>query len=421
MRVVPLVHSYPPEFRGGTEACVETLATAQLARGDEPLVISGSDVRLGSGPQGNGAAEEVSRELVGHLPVWRLRRRLEENYSVDARLPRMGELVLRLLEECDPAVVHLHHTLNLTSDLASRIRSAGIPVVATLHDYTLVCARFFLARPDGESCASHFPLPSRRCFECVLPDFSGGAEQLEHELRDKAACAPVEAEALSFAIVPSQLAAKHWEQSGLFRAGQIEVVPHAPGIGGSKARHSPVEGRLRLGTWGHLAPAKGVHDLLEALHELPSQAVSLRVFGAPTDPAYGEELQKLAEGLDVTFAGAYRTEDLREAAAEMDLAVFPSRAEETFGLVVAEARALGIPVVTSDRGALPEGVGPAGTSVAAASPRALAALLREVLENPSRLATWRAATAQEMLNPASHADIVDDVYQRAIHTQRESR
>ena len=421
MRVVHLVHSYPPEFRGGTEACVETLAAAQLARGDEPLVISGSDVRMESGARAGGVADEVSREHVGHIPVWRLRRRPEENYSVDARLPRMGDLVLRLLEESGPAVVHLHHTLNLTSDLASRILSAGIPVVATLHDYTLVCARFFLVRPDGESCASHFPLPSRRCFECVLPDFPGGAEQLEHELRDKAACAPVEAEALSSAIVPSQLAAKHWEQSGLFRAHQLEVVPHAPGIGGSKALHSPVEGRLRLGTWGHLAPTKGVHDLLEALRELPSKAVSLRVFGAPTDPAYGEELKKLAEGLDVTFTGSYRSEELREAAAGIDLAVFPSRAEETFGLVVAEARALGIPVVTSDRGALPEGVGSAGASVAAASPQALADLLREILEDPSRLAAWRAATAQELLDPASHADLVDAVYQRAIDTYRESR
>jgi glycosyltransferase involved in cell wall biosynthesis len=411
---VHLVHSYPPEFRGGTEACVETLATAQLARGDEPLVITGSDIRSESG----GASGDVLREEVGLVPVWRVRRREDENYSVDARLPRLGDLVLRLLEEVSPSVVHLHHTLNLTADLASRVSGAGYPVVATLHDFTLVCARFFLSRPDGESCAGHFPLPSRRCFDCVLPDFPGGAEQLEHELRDKTALAPREAAALSTALVPSRLVAERWRRSGLFRDDQLELLPHAPGVRKPSRPHRPGDGRLRLATWGHLAPAKGVHDLLLALRELSGERVSLRIFGAATDEDHERVLRTAAEGLDVQFHGAYDADDIREAAPDIDLAVFPSRAEETFGLVVAEARAFGLPVVTSDRGALPESVGAAGTSVPAAAPAELAALLRALLADPSRLESWRAATAQQLLDPAAHADRVDTVYQRALAAAR---
>lgn len=417
MRVVHLVHSYPPEFRGGTEACVETLAAAQLARGDEPLVIAGSDVRS----DGGGVSADVLRGEVGMVPVWRVRRRQAENYSVDARLPRIAGLVLRLLEEAAPAVVHLHHTLNLSADLASRVAEAGYPVVATLHDFTLVCARFFLARPDGESCAGHFPLPSRRCFDCVLPDFPGGAEQLEHELRDKTALAPREAAAMSTALVPSRLVAERWRRSGLFRDEQLELLPHAPGMAGPARPHRPEAGRLRLATWGHLAPAKGVHDLLLALRELPAERVSLRVFGAATDEAHERQLTAAAEGLDVRFHGAYEAEDIRAAAPDVDLAVFPSRAEETFGLVVAEARALGLPVVTSDRGALPEGVGAAGTTVPAAAPAELARLLQQLLADPTRLLSWRAASAQQLLDPAAHADRVDSVYQRALAAARPAR
>ena len=40
--------------------------------------------------------------------------------------------------------------------------------------------------------------------------------------------------------------------------------------------------------------------------------------------------------------------------AEVDLAVFPSRVAESFGLVAAEAMAAGTPYVVSDAGALPE-------------------------------------------------------------------
>ena len=43
----------------------------------------------------------------------------------------------------------------------------------------------------------------------------------------------------------------------------------------------------------------------------------------------------------------------------VDLAVFPSTAAESFGLVAAEAMAAGVPFVTTDVGALPEVVGPA--------------------------------------------------------------
>ena len=43
---------------------------------------------------------------------------------------------------------------------------------------------------------------------------------------------------------------------------------------------------------------------------------------------------------------------------QVDLAVFPSRVAESFGLVVAEAMAAGVPFVISDAGALPEVAGP---------------------------------------------------------------
>lgn len=47
-----------------------------------------------------------------------------------------------------------------------------------------------------------------------------------------------------------------------------------------------------------------------------------------------------------------------ELFAQIDVAVFPSRVQESFGLVVAEAMAAGVPFVISDAGALPEVAGP---------------------------------------------------------------
>ena len=121
-----------------------------------------------------------------------------------------------------------------------------------------------------------------------------------------------------------------------------------------------------------------------------------------------------AEGLDVSFGGRYEAHDLRHIAQHADLAVFPSRAEETFGLVVAEARAVGLPVIVSDRGALHEGVGSAGTSFAAADPQALATVLRALLDDPERLASWASAARSDLLAPAEHADVLAALYARAL-------
>jgi glycosyltransferase involved in cell wall biosynthesis len=71
------------------------------------------------------------------------------------------------------------------------------------------------------------------------------------------------------------------------------------------------------------------------------------------------------------------------------LLVLPSF-HEGFGLPVLEAMSLGIPVVTSNRGALPEVVGDAGLTVDAEDRRALGDAIHAVLTDRNRAATMRA-------------------------------
>ena len=70
-----------------------------------------------------------------------------------------------------------------------------------------------------------------------------------------------------------------------------------------------------------------------------------------------------------------------ELFAQVDLAVFPSRVAESFGLVAAEAMAAGVPFVVSDAGALPEVAGPDHPWVARAGDADdLAAVITRALE-----------------------------------------
>ena len=248
-----MVHQFPPEFRGGTEACVQALGAAQARAGLRPVIVCGSDERDAEG--------RIARDEVDGLPVYRVLRRPGENYSMDHRQARVAEQVVALIDGLAPDVVHLHHVLNLSGDLGARLVSAGHALTATLHDFTTVCARFFLARPDGDSCREHFPLPSERCVECVLPDFPAGRQALGIETRARAATAAAEAAACGAVIVPSRFVAAAWERSGLFarqrRDGCWHVLPHAVEAPAQLPRPRPRgDGRLVLATWGHLAPAK---------------------------------------------------------------------------------------------------------------------------------------------------------------------
>jgi glycosyltransferase involved in cell wall biosynthesis len=407
VRVVHVLHQFPPEFRGGTEVCVETLATEQQRRGDSVLVVAGSGVRDREGV--------VRRERVGGLDVARVLRRPGENFSMDDRHERVAGQVVEAIAAFRPDVVHVHHLQNLSADLGARLSAAGLPVVATLHDFLLVCARFFLLRPDGVSCAEAFPLPALpRCVDCTLPDFPAGRAALEHETRAKQATAAAEAGALRLAIAPSEVVRSRWLRSGLFPAEKLVLLPHpAPRPAAAPAPpRDRRDGRLVLTTWGHLAPAKGLLDVLEAMRLLRDPRVALVALGEPVDAAHAEELLDAAEGLDVSFRGRYAPADLAALRGEADLAVFPSRAEETFGLVVAEARALGFPVAVSDRGALPERVGAAGAVLPAADPPLWAHLFQALLADPAPLAEWAAGAATDLLAPDAHARAVADLYAR---------
>ena len=108
-------------------------------------------------------------------------------------------------------------------------------------------------------------------------------------------------------------------------------------------------------------PGKGHDVLLDALALLNGLRWSCTCVGSlDRDPAFAERLRRRAlnDGLDgrVRFSGPRTRADLAGSYRAADLLVLPSRAE-TYGMVVTEALAHGLPVVASDVGGVPEALG----------------------------------------------------------------
>ncbi len=140
------------------------------------------------------------------------------------------------------------------------------------------------------------------------------------------------------------------------------------------------EGALVALLPGRLTRLKGHGVLIEAMRRLADMNLVAVFIGSDRSrEAYRRELESLAEGLPARFAD--HTDNMAVAYAASDVVVSASVRPESFGRVLAEGGAMGLPVVSSDLGAAREIVrhGETGWLVPPGNPAALAEGIRKAL------------------------------------------
>lgn len=177
-----------------------------------------------------------------------------------------------------------------------------------------------------------------------------------------------------------------WTRSELISRSLVhprDVVTAYPGTDPAPATiTSRVGGRLLC--VGVVAPHKGQDVLVRAIAHLKevSEWTCTFVGSLTTAPDFVAHLKQTVRGEQlatrVSFVGTLAGRELDVAYGRADLVVAPSRAE-SFGMVVAEALARGIPVVASRVGGIAEALSNSGAGilVPADDPVALETVLRE--------------------------------------------
>lgn len=163
---------------------------------------------------------------------------------------------------------------------------------------------------------------------------------------------------------------------------RVHVVP--PGVDTAELASGSFGG-TNLVCIANVTPRKGQGLLAEALKKLPDLSWTCECVGAiRRETRYVERLRRHTLGNRFTLTGPRTGEALEATYAAADLLVLPSRAE-TYGMVVTEALARGIPVLATEVDALPDTLGqsPDGTVPGMLVPgddvTALAAALRRWL------------------------------------------
>ncbi len=232
-------------------------------------------------------------------------------------------------------------------------------------------------------------LPSRAAAPVVTIhdlDFLAHPERTTAEIRrDYPALVRAHAHRAAHIIVNSHYTARQVENELRVPAARMTVCypgvpdwPRPPRAAADRRR----EHVLFLGT---LEERKNIGMLLAAYRDLvnrrPDTLPLVLAGGARPEAApWLEEIRRppLAGRVrHVGYVAAEQRQDLFESAA---LLVMPSL-HEGFGMPVLEAMSLGVPVVVSDRGALPEVVGEAGLIVDPTNPDALSAAIERMLND----------------------------------------
>ena len=421
LRVLHVVHDYLPRHQAGSELYVAALARAQRALGQHPTVFAAA---FAPGiPQG-----ALQWRTHAGVPVVEVVNNWEaasfpETYDAVGLHAAFGHV----LDAVEPHVVHVHNLLNLALGLPAMVRARDIAVVATLHDYTLVCPSGGqrIHRRESHLCRTIDPARCARCFAespfhaqwqfgrtagtlppgrvrqfaarlARIPIVATTGRTVARGIRETPVTEADIIRRLDAArdafghfqrvVAPSQSLADEYRALG-FPRDRIEVSDYGFAALDGVCRTPLPSTPPRIGFMGTLVWHKGADILIDAARLVPS-AFTLQLHGDEhVFPEYTRELRARAAGLPVEFRGRFNHDEVAAVLAGLDVLVVPSRWLENSPLVIHEAFMAGVPVVASAIGGIPDllGGGKHGVLVPPDDPPALAAALGELLEAPHRL------------------------------------
>ena len=200
---------------------------------------------------------------------------------------------------------------------------------------------------------------------------------------------------MDLVFVPSGSTAEELHQKGV-DPSKLRLYPrgvdvkrfHPSKRNGVLEKRYQVKDGLKLLYVGRVSKEKNLQLLATVFKTLIPSHPELKLFIVGDGP-YLEEMRREMYGTPCIFTGYLAGEELAEVYASCDLFVFPSTTD-TFGNVVLEAQASGLPVIVTDSGGPRESIidGETGSIVPGDDEESLRQSINLLLADPDRLRRW---------------------------------
>jgi len=365
VKILILNTLYTPHVLGGAERSVQNLAEALVEQDIEVVVAS----TVG---RGRAAANVINGVKAVYLPISNLYwpfdgaaraptlRKLW--HLIDIYDPGMQAGLARLIRDERPSILHTNNLQGISVAAWHAARAARVPILHTLRDYYLTCARCSRYR-HGKNC-------ERTCWSC-LPSF----------LARRQASA-----AVTGVVGVSRFILDHHRKTGLFANASFHtVIPHGVSPAPVANRPSTSAPRLTFGYLGRLIPAKGIEMLLDAFAARRPGGWELLIAGEGDEDYRHSLRQRHAKLVNRNAIRFLDWMDSAEFFAQVDIVIVPSRWQEPSARVIVEAAAHGVAVVAARSGGTPEQIedGVTGLLFDPDDPTMLGNLIDRVLQEPA--------------------------------------
>lgn len=372
MKIGIVSNLYPPDARGGAELVAQRVADALYERGHEVFVLTTQPydgLRSLFARVRERTLEVVYRffplnvyylENDGRIPfflrlIWHL---------LDLWSPWSRAVTRHVIKDESPDVIITHNLKGIGVSIAREIQRHGVPHIHTLHDVQLSVPSGLLIAGEEDSFLNRSFL--RRWYEAVVKHQMGTPELV---------------------VSPSKFLADFYVSRGMFTDSRMEILPN-PLPPGNRPELPQMRPRMRTRFLfvGQLEMHKGVHLLLQAMDELGDD-VELHFAG---DGSLAEFVCERASADErVTYHGFVSLKNLMHLLENTDAVVLPSVCYENSPTVIYEAFLIGVPVIATRIGGIPELIQDdvTGILVAPGSSSELAKAMRRI--HAERDTWWR--------------------------------
>lgn len=381
MKILYVVHGFPPQTRAGTEVYTLNLAK-EFAKKHEVVILH----RLEAPGEENYSV--LPEEEVEGLPVYRLVNNLAYQGIEDTFSNRHVEERFReFLDLVQPDLIHFQHCLHTSASLIEVAQKRGIPSLLTLHDYWFICPKVQLIQSTGKICPE--TRPGIGCVRCAanktplirlgktatfvfypfLVVFLRFYPRMIRRFRflEKRVILDLLAlfrrrktilgylQQLDLMISPSPFLRKKYIRFGV-PPERILMSRNGLDTEHLRGRRPTDSPRVRFAFMGSFVWYKGLQVLVEAFSKMEEGEAELHIHGddrsTPDARAYRKRLEGLCAKETLVFHGPFRSEDLPGLYRDIDALVVPSVWFENAPMVIFEAFAAGVPVIASRLGGM---------------------------------------------------------------------
>lgn len=263
-------------------------------------------------------------------------------YNLEAKR-KLSELIVE--QKPDIAHVHLFYGV-LSSSILSTLKKYNVPIVATIHDYRLLCPSNAFLDKNFQVCercvkSSFINCSIYRCSEGNF--FQSLTLTIEAYIR-KYIIKPINY--IDHFIFVSEFSfAKHQFQMHQLASKSTVLFNFSDEISVKKEYHFGDY----LFYYGRLSEEKGVLNLIKAVKEL---GIKLKIAGI--GPLLDRILSEIADSCNIEYLGMLNVDEINTVIKNSAFVIVPSEWYENNPMTVIESFSLGKPVIASRIGGIPE-------------------------------------------------------------------